>query len=65
MTVMVRYSREWLQDPRYRQPIVPVNPGHRPELREWLERRRVVLDAAYEHLGLTPPRRPGNASLFD
>ncbi len=28
-------------------------------------RGRVVLDAAYEHLGLTPPRRSGNASLFD
>ena len=26
---------------------------------------RVVLDAAYEHLGLTPPRRSSNASLFD
>jgi len=28
-------------------------------------RGRVVLDAAYEHLGLTPPRRSSNASLFD
>jgi holliday junction DNA helicase RuvB len=29
-------------------------------------RGRVVLDAAYEHLGLTPPRRsPGAGSLFD
>jgi Holliday junction DNA helicase RuvB len=28
-------------------------------------RGRVVLDAAYEHLGLTPPRRTSNSSLFD
>jgi Holliday junction DNA helicase RuvB len=28
-------------------------------------RGRVVLDAAYEHLGLTPPRRPGTATLFE
>ncbi len=28
-------------------------------------RGRVVLDAAYEHLGLTPPRRGSGASLFD
>jgi Holliday junction DNA helicase RuvB len=28
-------------------------------------RGRVVLDAAYEHLGLTPPRRSSNSSLFD
>ena len=28
-------------------------------------RGRVALDAAYEHLGLMPPRRSSNASLFD
>ena len=28
-------------------------------------RGRVVLDAAYEHLGLAPPRRSSGASLFD
>jgi holliday junction DNA helicase RuvB len=28
-------------------------------------RGRVVLDAAYTHLGLTPPRRSSNASLFE
>ena len=28
-------------------------------------RGRVVLDAAYEHLGLTPPRRTTTGSLFD
>jgi len=28
-------------------------------------RGRVVLDVAYEHLGLTPPRRSSNTSLFD
>jgi Holliday junction DNA helicase RuvB len=28
-------------------------------------RGRVVLDAAYEHLGLTPPRRSATSTLFD